>query len=552
MGLNPAMRHLVSSIFIGVLVTGIVLPSQAAEPRELFQAAELAPADVDVYLHISNAAALRAQLSQRPLATWLAARLDGGELRDAWKRLARAVGREPDAFFDRLLGQDATLLMRLPRFTQPGFAKPDWVVISRVADAADLIKPLPQVIRGPVNGLSIRDVIEHDLQIAVNRQWLLIGPGRDGALFDDVVARIGREVAQPTLAADSAIAEARQLPAAPGPCAVAAYIRHAPPMGGWSAAVMGLDGDHMLVRHIAFFDHAPFTTPVTSRQFDLAPVRALGDRSLLALIEPTDAGDGLLTTFLKTQVPLVALEPPVNLGARRIWIVSETDARLAAPREDLLRPTLTRCDEVSDHHVALARLDHSMQRLGALQRDQVETFEPFAGVEDASAAMMPRIRHASLDDDLRAALGPGLLFDDVSLNWCCIGGSQGEWAIISTSSLAVGDAIKALSAPIAAEERRCGPWANAGVVRGRRLAQHLQSWVDHPRLMNELADASAGELKKSLAMIIQLADTIDDASWSMQRPRADRMRLDVDIRLAPPEQTVLPAASDEVAAAPKR
>lgn len=549
MGVNPTMRLPGYSILVAVLVAGMTCPVQAAEPRELFHTAELAPADVDVYLHISNAAALRAQLSERPLAAWLAARLDGGELREAWKRLARAVGREPEELFDRLFGQDATLLMRRPALRPLGLGAPDWVIISRVADAAELMKPLPQIIRGPINGLSMRDVIEHDLRIAMNREWCLIGPGRDGALFDDVLGRFDRDGDEASLAADSAIAEARQLPAAPGESAAAAYIRQGPPMGGWSAAVMGLDGDHMLVRHVARFDHAPFTTPVTTRQFDLAPVHALGDRSLLALIEPADAGDGLLTTFLKTQVPLVAADPPLNLGARRIWIVSETDARLATPREDLLRPTLTRCDEVTDHHRALARLDQSMQRLGALQRGERKTFEPLAGVEDAPGARTPRIRQAFLDEDLRTALGPGLLFDDVSLNWCCIGAAQGEWAIISTSSLALGDAVKALSAPVAPEARRCGPWANAGVVRGRRLAQHLQSWVDHPRLMDELADSSAGELKKSLAMIIQLADTIDDASWSMQRPSADRMRLDVDIRLAPSEQTVLPATSDE---APKR
>jgi hypothetical protein len=292
------MRRLVPPTLVLTVLTAMCAALHAAAPRELFRATDLAPADVDVFVHVEGAAALRAKVTGRPLAGWIAARLEDGELLLAWTKLARALGREPDELLDQLLGEDATLLMRLPRPQARGLRKPDWVVVSRVADSAKLVKPLPQVIRGPAHGLSIRDVVEHDLQIGVGREWLVIGPRAESKLFDDVVSRFGDTSVASTLASDKSIREARDLPAPPGRDAVAAWFRHGPPMGGWSAAVMGLQGDRVVISHIARFDNAPFAGPVSTRVFDLAPVRALGERSILALIEPADDSDGFLGTFL--------------------------------------------------------------------------------------------------------------------------------------------------------------------------------------------------------------------------------------------------------------
>ena len=110
-----------------ILIAAVVLVAGgSAVASDPFRAAALAPPDVQLYVHIDGAAALRRQLQDRPIAGWIGAWLAQGELPGAWQRLSHAVGLDEAALFDECLGRELTLLSR------GGASNAEWVVLTEI------------------------------------------------------------------------------------------------------------------------------------------------------------------------------------------------------------------------------------------------------------------------------------------------------------------------------------------------------------------------------------------------------------------------------------
>ena len=103
-----------------------------------FRAAALTPADVRLYIHVDRAAAIRAELSDRPLAKWATDLIGQGQTPLAWERLGEAARIDSEELFDKFLGNAFTVVVRgRDELT-------DWAVLTEVetADTRELLARL--------------------------------------------------------------------------------------------------------------------------------------------------------------------------------------------------------------------------------------------------------------------------------------------------------------------------------------------------------------------------------------------------------------------------
>ena len=71
-------------IAIAVLVT-VLLARPVGATEEPFALADSVPSDVDMFLHVEDAAGLRRWLDGRPMGEWLNATIGGGDLGMVWR-----------------------------------------------------------------------------------------------------------------------------------------------------------------------------------------------------------------------------------------------------------------------------------------------------------------------------------------------------------------------------------------------------------------------------------------------------------------------------------
>jgi hypothetical protein len=93
--------------------------------------------------------------------------------------------------------------------------------------------------------------------------------------------------------------------------------------------------------------------------------------------------------------------------------------------------------------------------------------------------------------------------------------------------------MRALTCAPPSHSIKQGRWDNAGFVQGRRLATHVRSWIVQPQGGVRTSDAETKEVGLSLLPLVQLVEGIDHATWSLERPAINQMRLELDITLAP-------------------
>ncbi|MCZ6446530.1 MAG: hypothetical protein O6758_10155 [Planctomycetota bacterium] len=511
--------HALAAIVLAV--TALAEPANANDP---FQAAALAPPNVRMYVHVAGAAEIRAAVADRPLARWVKSLLGAGQLRDAWPRLAAAAGIDGGQLFDTCLGRRFTLLLR--GRDQP----PQWAVLTEVnpQQIAKLLAALTPRVLGPKHKLAILHLPEHELLLAQSGAMLLIGPRPRSELFYEMVSNL-TQPPEESLAASEAMAEAGRL----GPGSVGVFIRHEPPMGGWSVAVADLKGPHISIQHSARFDHPPFASDVTGFAWDLAPIHRLQDSTILTYIEPIDKSGGPLEAFVTAamgQAPMTA-QMRSNLGSRQITTIGDFSGQLEQPPGDLRLPTVARVYEVKNADQAWDQLDRQMIWLvRELVRFGGDNFR--LAVPDPAGFEPGKPRRVEVGPLAKWLFGevPGV--ERVSLNWTVVCGPQGTWCIIASDPDHLGDVATALGAEPNGESN-IARWANCGTADGRRLAAHLGGWRDQAELLVSPEDVEA--FRGALRFFFELADAIERCTWQLARPSTDRLRLDAQLTLSPPD-----------------
>jgi hypothetical protein len=294
------MQVAILLLAVGALSCGVAANALDAVAQEgkhdpsPFHAASVAPADVTLLLQIDDAAAIRHDLADRPIARWLTAMIEASEFHQSWQRLAAQAGRESSDLFDRCFGRRVTLLHRR---AGDGRENDEWALITRISvnDSTDLLRRLqPRTLRSSFK-FAIYELPEHDLLLARRGETMLVGPRHSPLLMQDVLNRLGTGsgAGKPLSEADE-FAAARELRAGN----IAVFMRHQQPLGGYSAAVLKRDGECVQLKHRARFDSPPFSRAVTRIDIDASPLKALEDHALLAIIEPADIGMGPFETFI--------------------------------------------------------------------------------------------------------------------------------------------------------------------------------------------------------------------------------------------------------------
>jgi hypothetical protein len=501
-------------------------------PADPFGVAAGVPPDVGLYVHVRDGAEIRAGLEGRPVLRWIESWLDRGQLPQAWQRLADAAQIESGPLIDLCLGRATTVVVRGRGDDR------EWAVLTEMdrASSAPLLERLAPLVLGPKHDMGLFHLADQDLLLARGDDIVVVAPDEHAALFHELVANLAEPPAA-SLADDPALQEARDL----GAGRAGVFVRHAQPLGGWSAAVADLDGDRVRVRYVSHFEHAPFSTPVTTLSWDPSPLHSLPESMALGFIEPTDVIGGRLDAFLTAAlgIPLIPAELGDNLGDRRITAVSEIEGRLEDPPFDLLMPTVARAYEVRDAEAAWGRLDNHMVRLvGALNRFGQGAFSL---VPPDPATFRPGVpRSVNIGPLARWILGdlPGL--DRVSLNWTVVpgppaeaGGPPGGWCVIASDPRHLAEVAAALAAAPAVDEKAA--WAGCGTVNGHRLARQLGTWRNQAGLLAPAQDVEA--LSETLTLMAELAHGIDRCWWRLCRPTAERVRLEAEVQLSPPDSS---------------
>lgn len=523
--------------FIAVAVfAAALLASPARATEEPFALADVVPSDVEMFLHVEDAAGLRRWLQGRPLGDWVDATLAGGDLQKVWTRMAASIGSTPAALLDRVLGRRATLVTRRAgasgavgdAFDPANSGPVAWAVMLEVAPG-DLAALTSDRVKMDVRrGTVVKLLRDHDLLLATARGWTIVGPSKQADLFYDVLDRFAGRGDAPTLNDSPACQRGRDF----GPARVAVLMNHELPLGGWTVAAATLDCDVIELQQASSFSSSPFQRSVTKCVTDFAPVESLEDATLVTIIEPTDVEDGLVGRFLETSLgqPLVSPAMADRVGARRIITVGESEGRLLEDPVDLLSTTVAVCIELepdTDLPVAIEAIDDHMERLAWT----MNTLGEGAFVIDYELQ-----RPAAVKDPRRIDIGPASgwltgnfpIMRNIELNWTVIDGPTGKWYVVATHGTHLSEVVTAMArAPRG--EALIGQFDAAGSLDGVRIGKHLRSWAERPELFIDPAagQAAIDDFGNWLRSVASFADGIDGARWAMRRPSQNELELQV-------------------------
>jgi hypothetical protein len=519
------------SVLAPLLALVVVSLARADQPADPFADAAIAPADVTIYLHVENAAELRATLAERPMGRLLEHLIRRGELDAAWEKAAALAGIDGATLFDRWLGRRFTLLVR------PEAEGADWVVLTEVRekDARDTLRPLKPRRRAPRYGRPVMEFPESDVVIAAVDDRFVIGPKRPGRLLAEMLPRVAGEE-PPTESLAEVEAEAIDKARALGAGTTGLYLRHGGFLGGWSVAVASVDGEHVKLCHAARFEHPPFDRPLTELRWNAAPLQALEDEALLVMMEPTDIGFGPVENFTHTVLKrrLLSEEMREQLGETRIITVGEIEGRQEPEPVDLLLPAGSVAIEISNENTQravemidaqLVQVAHALADMGkgAFDLDVPAT----TSLKDGHA------RHVDLRPAIEHLGGGFPIMRSVSLNWSVAKRPDRSYYVIATHPQHLGEIVEALEQTETGPECR-GPWTSCGSLDGTRVAVHLQSFVDQAGLLVPDDEGDAEAFREAMVVLSRLAEGMNRCRWRLARPQVETMRLEVDIELSRP------------------
>jgi len=517
----------------------VVIPDAPNVPR-LFRDAHVVPNDVSVFVHIEDAASLRTQFADRPIQRWIERVLGRSEASEAWQRLAARLDLSETALFDAVLGERFTFVaMQSPLESESLGA---WALLTTIDPAArrGLMHRLRPAARLPRHNMPLAALPDQGLVLASDGDLLIIGPAEDDVLFNEMLARLAAPKAD-ALAFDHRLEAAKTL----GDGQAAIYMRHEPPMGGFSLAVASLNGDELRIAHEGRFEAAPFDHGITKIHIDMAPLAVFERGTLFAIIEPTDTGEGLTSNFLTAVIgmPLLAPELRRNLGSRRITAFGERDPRVDQPAAevndhrdevDVLSTTVAVAYEVDDPQSAVDQLDAHLARLNERLYELAEVNQIPPTLPD-QLNDPGRMRHLDLGDAGSTLSGGFPVLREPSLNWAVADGVYGTYAIIASCPELCQTSAEALGTPRPVKNplpAGRGRFEHTGTLDGFRLARHLESWADQA---DELAmHGEAESVRKTFTTLSSLAFGMERVRWQIERDAVNHMRLNVQIQLAGP------------------
>jgi hypothetical protein len=508
----------------------------AAAPSAPFADAQLAPPDTQLYMHVRDAAALRRLVADRPLGEWIKGLLDG-DAGAFCAALSRAVGMSESDLFDFWLGRSATLITR-----RAAGGRMEWVLLTDQGDvdrAEAILASMRPTNLPPQASLPVRLLPDQHLLASREGNRYIIGSSEPRGLFDEMLRRWGSGAAAPSLADEKTIAMGRALAAGP----VEVFYRHGDALyAGSSVLVAQVDGPHVTVHHRACFEDPPFARPPTKCRWNRAPLDAFEDHALVAMIEPTDIGEGRFWKFLEQVVlrwPLLSDALRGRIDDCRILALSEVDGRMEPGGMDMLVPAgvlalKLKCkpgEAQADLDASMLKVVDSINSLGegSYLVDVPQTREMPAGLP----------RHVDLSSAMDHLTGGFPIMRSVSLDWTVAGGPNGSFCLIGTHPQQLRDAARAIrESPAGAA---CiGDWSSCGTLDGEALGRHLGTYAEHPGLFTR-RDPSHGDaqdpeqirvVQSTMRMFSGLASSIERCRWQMRRPCERTMELEVQITLA--------------------
>jgi len=531
-----------------------VAPAAPPSPRAqaLLAKARMLPPDVTIFVHVDDAARMRRNIASRPIARWLQTFVGDGAAAKSWAGLARDLQCDQAELFDACFGQSVTFASR---------PAGQWVIVSDVSAGGgdrvrDLLRRLQVRAREARFGLAVTELPEQDVLLATDGDHVAIGPAHQPQLFFEALQRLD-------LADDDLKPDQRQPAAAPRlalltddrefnerlndlqcemwRARLAAFVRHARPLGGCSMIVADLHGDQVSLKHAARFDNAPFASPTTKLECDFSPVNLFADRALLAIMQPRDVGDGPVENFLSAQLGLGLLSPEMrqSLADRRMLVVGEHDARQLPEPQDVLTTTFVLCLEMKDAspegaRAAASQLDAQMSRLAAgCERLGQGAF--LVRMPDCSTMRPDEARRADLGAGAELFTGGFPVMKTVSLNWAVARAPENgsAWFVVGSNPSALKETIEALRQPCPRDGKLAGRFDSCGLANGFRIGRHVQSWRDDAA---SFADPQrVDEVRNTLQSLGDLANGLQICKWQLARPTANTMRLEVQVTLAPAE-----------------
>lgn len=518
------MRTLTYSLLF--VATGCLTgASNAATTDDLFDDADLAPANVDVYVHVADPIRWRRELQDRPIAHWATRMLGAGMAPAAFERLSDAAGLTPERFFDITFGESFTFMARNDA------AGVHWVVLTvvEVDVSRQIIKQLNPRTRLGQN-IAVFTVPEHQLVLAQKGRLLLVGPEPRSDLFDEVIRNLSAPQ-RARLGDEPSITKARTL----GTGDAAMILRHPPPLGGWSAVVAELDAPKIIVRYAADFANTPFTSPPPTLRWDARPMRKLESQALAVLIEPVDNDLSPKNAFEQVLFgeATVSAELRAAIGPRQITVLSNIDLGLAVPPERFLLPTFSRAIEVrQDLSRAIQMFDDQMIRyIGGMNSWGDGSFE----------IQPPDLAGLAADDPRRVEVGPdaaeffvGKLpgLEHISLNWRAVDAPLSKWLVVASHPDQMNRMATTLRQPDLGKEL-VDQWQHCACVVGQELATQLDSIRMHAPGLAKVGQEA--EFADSLLFLSEWSAGFEKCRWRMLRPCENTVRIDAELVLSPPD-----------------
>lgn len=519
--------NLLGALSLTILLAGSPPPDKAADKAiDPFAAASMAPADATCYVHVEGAAGIRKELADRPIAGWLNNVFQSGQCHDAWMHLARSAKLDQGALFDLCLGRRFTLIMR---------SNNEWALITDIdlESGTQFLGQIKPRVRPPQSGMAVFELPEQELLIARADRAMVLGPAKQSKLFFEVLPRIsttkasaGGRGGQPW------ITQGREL----GSGCVGVYLKHDPPLGGYSLAVADLQGDQLAIHHAAHFMSAPFNHGVTKLKCDFSPVQKFEDCALVAFIQPMDVGDGPIEAFVTASLHqgLISQKMREMLGMRRLIVVGERDLRQAQKPVDLLSTTFVSCLELKDRHGAAEELDQQMVKLAKHVNDMAK---------GSFLIQTPNMRCWRVGEPREVDLSPATqwfsggfpIMKSVALTWTVADGPQGSWFVIGSERQSLEDVVKQLKSECPRDTRFVGQFDSCGSANGHRICKHFRNWSDQADQFAEPANVE--DFRATLRMMSELAGGVQSCHWQLARPSANDMKLDVQIQLSAPESS---------------
>ncbi len=236
-----------------------------------------------------------------------------------------------------------------------------------------------------------------------------------------------------------------------------------------------------MAKQAAKFESAPFTHAVTKLTCDFSPVLAFEQSALVALIQPTDIGDGPVETFLTASLneSLVSPEMRANMGSRRITVIGEEEGRQLERPVDVLTTTFVTCLELNDPAKGVPQLDQQMTKV----TERLNQLADGAFVFEAPAVGRLKngdVRQVDLSEASDWFTGGFPIMKNVSLTWTVADGPQGAWFVVGSHRRSVDDVVRTLGKPSETCPAMNGKFDSCGVGNGVRIGRPDRSRKKQP------------------------------------------------------------------------